>query len=317
MLRGLYTAAAGMIAQQRKHDTVTNNIANLNTPGYKQVNALSRSFPEMLISLVGGDPGGQTVKTIGRLNTGVMAEEDPSVNVQGDLMETKNSFDFAIASNIQDDPNLTFDGSGMAFDAAGNRVFQKQAFFTLRDANGDTRYTRSGNFTVASDGRLVTPEGYEVLGTDGNPIVLTDPATGAGIADATVSEDGRFLNKETGLPLRNAAGNTFGLLLSRVDDPNRLIREGNGVYRINAGEESSVTALTDQPNGTPHPDLMQLTGNHQLAVRQGFLERSNVDAAQSMVDMNTALRAYEANQKVIQYYDKSLDKAVNEVGRVQ
>jgi flagellar basal-body rod protein FlgG len=53
-----------------------------------------------------------------------------------------------------------------------------------------------------------------------------------------------------------------------------------------------------------------------VQIRQGFVERSNVDAAQSMVDLMTALRAYEANQKIVQYYDRSLEKTVNEVGRV-
>ena len=52
-------------------------------------------------------------------------------------------------------------------------------------------------------------------------------------------------------------------------------------------------------------------------VRQGYLEVSNVDTAQSMVDLLAAQRAYESNQKSIQYYDRSLDKAVNEIGKVQ
>ncbi|MBR2570364.1 MAG: flagellar hook-basal body protein, partial [Paenibacillus sp.] len=55
MLRGLYTAASGMMTQQRRHDTVTNNIANMNTPGYKSVNSVQRSFPEMMIKLMGTD----------------------------------------------------------------------------------------------------------------------------------------------------------------------------------------------------------------------------------------------------------------------
>lgn len=69
MLRGLYTATAGMITQQRRHDTATQNIVNMNTTGYKQVNSVSRSFPEMLITLVGGDANLPT-KRLGKLNTG-------------------------------------------------------------------------------------------------------------------------------------------------------------------------------------------------------------------------------------------------------
>jgi flagellar basal-body rod protein FlgG len=59
-----------------------------------------------------------------------------------------------------------------------------------------------------------------------------------------------------------------------------------------------------------------VTAAEGVQVRQGYYERSNVDAAQSTVDLMAALRAYEANQKVVQFYDKSLEKAVNEVGRV-
>ena len=71
MLRGLYTAASGMMAQQRRHDTVTNNIANLNTPGFKAMNQATRAFPDMLVSAMGGD--NMRSKPIGRLTLGAFA----------------------------------------------------------------------------------------------------------------------------------------------------------------------------------------------------------------------------------------------------
>lgn len=301
MLRGLYTATAGMISQQRKHDTVTNNISNLNTPGFKAGNAVSRSFPEMLISLTGGESD-QASKQIGRLNTGVLAEEDPSIYVQGDLQETKNPFDVALVSDIpmndaQGNP-LSFNGRGMGFDTDGNRVFQPQAFFTVEGADGERRYSRNGKFTVSAAGELSTPEGYRVLGQDGQPIRLVD-AAGAPIPDFKMTTDGVLVDSVNGNPLGSR------ILLTRVNDPNKLIREGNGVYRVSEGQEDIAEELTAAG-----------LEESRVTVRQGFLERSNVDPAQSMIDMNTAMRAYEANQKIIQYYDRSLDKAVNEVGRV-
>lgn len=54
MIRGLYTAAAGMVTQQRRHDTAVQNIANLNTTGYKQVDSVSHAFPDVLISAMSG-----------------------------------------------------------------------------------------------------------------------------------------------------------------------------------------------------------------------------------------------------------------------
>jgi len=86
----------------------------------------------------------------------------------------------------------------------------------------------------------------------------------------------------------------------RVENPDFLVREGNNRYR-HEGPAGNLTPL--QPGD-------------QAEVRQGFLESSNVDPAQSLVELMAALRAYEANVRVIQSYDRSLERAVNEVGRV-
>jgi flagellar basal-body rod protein FlgG len=300
MLRGLYTAAAGMIMEQRKHDTITNNISNISTPGFKQGNAVSRSFPEFLISLSSGTGGQRSTFPIGKLNTGVFAEEDLSIYVQGDLQETKNPLDLALQSNIQV-PGLQFDGSGKTITADGQKIFQPQAFFTVLDHNGEQRYSRNGKFQVNDLGEVTTPEGYKVLGRDGQPIVLIDPNTNTFLANVKIRPDGQFLDEVNGKPLVSAAGQPLALMISRVNDPNRLIREGNGVYKINVEDAGSVTSIVP---------------NNEVQIQQGYIERSNVDATQSMIDMTAALRAYEANQKIVQYYDKSLEKTVNEVGRV-
>ncbi|MDQ0872179.1 flagellar basal-body rod protein FlgF [Paenibacillus sp. V4I3] len=297
MLRGLYTAAAGMISEQRRHDTITNNIANINSPGFKQGNALSRSFPEMLISTIRGGQGASTAP-LGKMSLGVFSEENISIHAQGDLQETQNPFDFALVSNIQV-PGINFDTSGKFVNADGERTFQPQALFTVLNADGEQRYSLNGKFTVDTAGQLVNANGNRVLGRDGQPLVLVDGA-GQPIHSFKVTDKGEFLDGN-GLPLLDPAGQPVGLMLSRAEDPNLLLREGNGLLRINPGDEATVT---------------QVAAGDQVEVRQGFIERSNVDSAQSMVDMMSALRAYEANQKVIQSYDKSMEKAANEVGRV-
>ncbi|MGG1552525.1 MULTISPECIES: flagellar hook-basal body protein [Paenibacillus] len=297
MLRGLYTAAAGMISEQRRHDTITNNIANLNSPGFKQGNSLSRSFPEMLISTIRGGQGASTAP-LGKMSLGVFSEENIAIHTQGDLQETKNPFDFALVSNIQV-PGMTFDATGKYVDENGNRTFQPQALFTVLNANGEPRYSLNGKFTVDNIGQLVNANGNQVLGRDGQPLVLMD-ANGEPISNFKVTDKGEFLDSD-GRPILGANGQPIGLMLSRAENPNLMLREGNGLLRINPGDEATVT---------------QVAAGDQVEVRQGFIERSNVDSAQSMVDMMSALRAYEANQKVIQSYDKSMDKAANDVGRV-
>ncbi|MBU5670922.1 flagellar hook-basal body protein [Paenibacillus brevis] len=297
MLRGLYTAASGMITQQRRHDTVTQNIANINTAGYKQVNSVTHSFPDVLISLMGDkETGGQ--KTIGRLTTGVFAEESMSSFMQGDLKETNNSSDFGLVSSLglidpATDQPIPFDASGKYVTEGGAVIYRPEVFFTVQDANGETRYTRDGGFRVSAAGDLLTDQGQRVLDTDGNPIVLP-----AGITIDQVQSDslGNLYYDEDGVQTDLA---TIGVVV--VNNPHQLVREGNGVFRVDNVQAADIRALEADDNAS---------------VRQGYLESSNVDTAQAMVDLMAAQRAYESNQKLIQYYDKSLEKAVNEIGRI-
>ncbi len=287
MLRGLYTAASGMIAQQRRHDVITNNIANINTVGFKGGNAVNRTFPEALVYAMGGsDP---SANKVGKMSMGVFSEENLLSMAQGDLKETYRNQDLALVSDIFVD-GVNFDASGKSVDANGQITYQPQAFFAVNVA-GQERYTRDGSFKTTQDGTLVTSDGYPVTGADGQPIVL-----GQSWENIAVTADGRLVNAET----RGALPGNPQLRIMRVDNPNLLVREGDGRFRY-AGEA----------NG-----LRQIEAEDQVEVRQGFLERSNVDTTQAAIDLMAALRAYEANQKVIQTYDRSLDKAVNEIGRV-
>lgn len=288
MLRGLYTAAAGMMAQQSRHDTVTNNIANINTPGYKEKNAVTRSFPDMLLHLTGSKDS-DNGKSIGKLSTGVFAEESLQINLQGDLTQTNSFSDFAIVSDLEV-PGVNFDSSGKAVAPDGSTIFQPQAFFTVKDASGETRYTRDGQFKLDAKGFLTMSDGSQVLAANGQPFQLPPGVT---LNELTLNSNNELVNPLTGA----SAGQ---LLITRVENPNMLTREGDGKFKLEDGASPARA----------------INATDRVEVRQGFVERSNVDASQAMVDLMSASRAYEANQKVIQFYDKSMDKAVNEVGRV-
>ncbi|MNI04974.1 Flagellar basal-body rod protein FlgG [compost metagenome] len=291
MLRGLYTAAAGMVTQQRRHDTATQNIANLNTTGYKQVDSVSHAFPEVLISAMSGG----TVKPVGRMNTGVFAEQSVSQYLQGDLIESGKPADFALSTDLQvADPatgaNINFDGSGKYITPDGEVIYRPQAFFTVQDNDGNQLYTRNGSFTVNAAGEVLSAGGFKVLDSNGNPLILTGPQD-----KLKVDGQGNLLNPATGRP----SGTRLGI--SVVTRPQELVRDGNGVFHA---------------DDVDNADIRFANGTDNLQVRQGYLENSNVDATKVTVDMNAAYRAYEANQKVIQFYDSSLQKAVNEVGRI-
>ncbi|OXM14155.1 flagellar hook-basal body protein [Paenibacillus herberti] len=286
MLRGMYTAAAGMIAQQRVHDTATTNIANLNTAGYKATNALNRSFPEMLLSLSGKND--LPVKQIGRISTGVLAEESIALQIQGDLNKTDSPSDFALVSEIPV-PGVVFDASGKSVAEDGTVTYRPQAYFTVLNEDGEVRYTRGGEFSLTDDGALVTSSGSPVLGANNQPIVFP---RGTSLESLKLDGNYRFLD---------AAGGDTGqsLLITRIDRVNDLVREGDGKFRLN-GEGGTAAVAPGEG----------------VEVRQGYTERSNVDPSQTMLNIMGAMRAYEANQKVIQFYDKSLEKAANEIGRV-
>ncbi|WP_017810965.1 MULTISPECIES: flagellar hook-basal body protein [Paenibacillus] len=293
MLRGLYTAASGMITQQRRHDTVTQNIANINTPGYKQVESIERSFPEMLISLTDGDQGA-TNRNIGRLNTGVLAEESISMNVQGDVRQTNSLDDFALVSEINlADPatgqNIPFDASGKYVADNGTVTYRPQAFFAVTGKDGETGYTRDGNFQLNGAGNLLTSTGNQVLGANGNPVTLQ-----GSMEDYNVDSRGVITARDTG-------GEVGRIGITVVTQPGQMSRSGDGLFRIANANTAGARALEAGDN---------------VELRQGYLEGSTVDAAASMVDLTAAMRAYEANQKVVQFYDKSLEKTVNEIGRV-
>lgn len=280
-----------MVTQQRRHDTATQNIANLNTTGYKQVESVSHSFPEVLISSM--ERG--TMKPIGRMNTGVFAEQSISKYLQGDLIESGKTTDFALSADLRlTDPatggNIVFDGSGKYISNQGETIYQPQAFFTVQDNDGNTFFTRNGSFTVSPAGELLSSGGYKVLGTNGQPVILSGTE-----GDLKVDGEGNLLDASTGAP----SGVRLGI--SIVTRPQELVRDGNGVFHVADAAAAGVRYANAGDN---------------MQVRQGYIEGSNVDATQAAVDLNAAFRAYEANQKVIQFYDSSLQKAVNDVGRV-
>ncbi|AIS51377.1 flagellar hook-basal body complex protein FlhO [Thermoanaerobacter kivui] len=159
MLRGLYTASSGMITQTKIMDVLANNLANVNTVGYKKDVVVTSSFPNFEVTRYGGDnipPNGK----IGRMDYGVLIDTFYTNFEEGVLYQTKGKLDFAI------------DGNG---------------FFVVDTPNGQ-RYTRDGCFTLSRDGYLVTQEGYIVEGENG-PIQLSQ-------GDISVDETGNIINND-------------------------------------------------------------------------------------------------------------------------
>lgn len=278
MFKGVYTATTGMIAQQRRTEMLSNNIANASTPGYKADQSTVRAFPNMLLSAIekngkanlqnGFNP--MAAQKIGTIGTGVYMQETIPDYTQGQLVETGLKSDVALV-----DEYLPIRGDD---DRTGGLYFRLQT-------DGAEAYTRNGNFTVDSEGSLVTTGGNYVLSTTGEPIQVTSD-------DYTITEDGRVLENNELIAQLDVA---------YVEDPDTLIKQDNGLYYSEDGN-----------------DLASAYDDNDVAfsMRQGYIEQSNVDAGSTMTEMMSAYRSFEANQKMLQAYDRSMDKAVNEIGKV-
>ncbi|GHU38672.1 flagellar basal body rod protein FlgG [Spirochaetia bacterium] len=136
MVRSLWTGASGMIGQQTNIDTISNNLANVNTSGYRKVRADFEDLLYQTIKVAGTPATEDTVTPVGvQMGHGVKAAATQRMFNQGNLQNTENVYDVAISG---------------------------EGFFRIQMYDGSYAYTRDGAFKVDSDGRLVTSNGYWV-----------------------------------------------------------------------------------------------------------------------------------------------------------
>ena len=152
MIRGWYIGASGMNAQQNRLDAISNNLANVDTAGYKRDVTVSKAFPELLLRRTNADgvyktPFGSAdaAPVIGKLGLGVETNENYTDFEQGSFKATDTKTDMALAG---------------------------QGFFAVQTPDGE-RYTRNGNFIIGKEGILETKDGYPVLGENG-PVKVAD-----------------------------------------------------------------------------------------------------------------------------------------------
>jgi flagellar basal-body rod protein FlgG len=282
VIRGLFTGASGMSAQQVRLDAISNNLANVDTDGYKRDVAVHKAFAELLLRRVDDDGvtlnpfgSGDMAPVVGNIGTGVENNEVFTEYEQGALKQTENDFDLAM------------DGGG---------------FFAIQTPSGE-RYSRSGAFVLGKEGFLETKEGYPVLGENG-PIQVK--ANNFKVdKDGNVYVNGDYQDDPFRLVSREE-NDWKGLkkldTLKIVDFPKDrfLAKQGASLWR--STEESGDAAIL--PKGS------------RPKVSQGFVEASNVNPVLEMVRMIEVNRAYEANQKSIQSEDSMLGRLINETARV-
>ena len=266
MLRGIYTGASGMMAQQARLDTISNNLANVDKTAYKKDETIFKAFPDMIMRRInesgqGITPAGSydTMPYVGKLGTGVEVNEVFTKFTQGSLQRTENNFDLAL------------EGKG---------------FFTVLTERGE-RYTRDGSFTINQDGILMTNNGNPVMGENGIIRVQKN--------NFIVNERGEIVINLDSNEWQNAVV-LDKLKIADFEYPRHVKKEGDSMYR------------ETEYSGPPLPP-------DNIKVKQGFLEKSNVNIVREMVSMIEVQRSYEANQKTVVSHDQTLGKLINDVGR--
>ena len=241
MFRGMFSAATGMGAQQLRLDIIANNLANVNTTGFKKNRGDFEDLMYQTIKPAGGElPGGGSVPVGQQIGLGVRPVGISKVFAQGDYVHTENELDLAI------------EGKG---------------FFKIM-SNGIEYYTRAGSFKMDKDGFLTTPNGDRL-----QPEFSIPPET----VYVTVDNYGNI-----------TAFGPDGQQLSTGQIPLYTFPNQAGLYSVGRNLFQTTEASGDPLEGQPGVD-----GVGTLA--QGYLEISNVNVVEEMVNMISATRGYEAN----------------------
>jgi flagellar hook protein FlgE len=280
MLTSLSSAVTGLDSFQEDMDVIGNDIANVNTTGYKAANVdFADAFSQTLRA-----PGAATSTTSGsasvQLGTGVS------------IAAINNNWNQGALNNTGVSSNLAISGNG---------------FFMVRDTLSNAQYaTRDGTFTLDANGYLITDTGERVQGfSDAGLSTLGDikidttgmPATSS--PTATVQSYGIDVTGKVTVNLSDGTSFVRGqVLLQNFQDPDELIKQGDNLYSNTAaaGPLAALTAPTSAGLGS---------------IQSGALESSNVDLAGEMSNLIIAQRGFEANSKVITTSDEVLQVLVN------
>ncbi len=253
MQNGLYVATSGLLMQQQRLDIISNNVANINTNGFKKELAIFSDYRPVDNRY----PQNWIQKTLYNrtINSSVKLDDVTTDFEMGHFKQTGNSFDLA----LQDTKN----------------------FFAV-DTPWGVRYTRDGEFTMNSNGELVTRDGFNLL----------DRNTGAPIV---IPPDNRYMDitSDGTVHINNAP--IAQIDVAHFDEPEYLQKVGRNLY-------TAVDTLPTVPENA--------------TVTQGYVESSNVDPIMEMVRMIDAIRGFELYQKVVHTYDSMNEQAATAIAKM-
>ena len=275
MIRGIYTASSSMLCEIVRQDMVANNLANVDTAGFKQDQGIFKELPTMVLRKVNDGqlyPPRPFYKypKIGELGTGVILDESFTNFKAGAFEHTGNDLDIALEN--------------------------EKAFLVVESDKG-TRFTRDGILTINQEGYLTNMHGDYILAD-------TEPVD---------ENPGSILDEEGNLNPRLQRVQVGEGQAVTIDRSGRILVDNAPIYRITQGIAADRKAFRKEGANKfvcAYGEVARAEGN----VKQGYVEKPNFSLVEEMVRMIEVSRAYEANSKVIQSHDGLLDKAINSVG---
>ena len=324
MVRSLWAGATGMIAQQNNVDTIANNIANVNTIGYKtEVNEFKSLLYQNIQTRTTSAHAGVNVANATNPNAGngnganrtlvsatPMAAPPNAANGANNANNANNANQYikpvaaqvglgvrnaSIASQFTQGSMLESEnGAALAINGKG--------MFAVRGEDGETYYTRNGNFNWSLGPNntlaLTNSDGLLVLNTQGNPITV--PNNGNYYTNKIeIDKDGQLWYPDAANNMQRIPNMQVGAW--QFQNPQGLEKLGDSLFAVTNASGPALNEATQ-------------AGLDRSEIRQGYLENSNVQVADEMVNLIIAQRAYEMNSKVIQASDTMMQEA-NELRR--
>lgn len=258
-----------MNAQQTNLDTIANNLANVNSMGYKTQVAQFKSLLYQVLQTKTTTANGDPKPTASQVGLGVRTSSINSIFTQGSFLASNSDTAFAI------------EGDG---------------FFAVQGDDGNTYYTRNGDFTWATNGGngliLTNMDGLPVLSSTGRTITLGSNYVANRV---TVTQDGVICYPDASNNPQ-PIGVTIGVY--QFNNPGGLERQGSTLFGVTV---ASGGAINEANNNNVRPSR----------IVTGYLEGSNVQVADEMVNMIVAQRAYEMNARAITTTDEMMQTANN------
>jgi flagellar basal-body rod protein FlgG len=273
----LYISSGALQAYQQKIDTTANNVANVNTTGYKKTDA---SFSEILTTNLNNQVPVQG--EVGRLTpNGLRVGHGARIGLtqlnmeQGQAIQTNNPFD------------LMINGKGF---------FQIGIGSTEAGAMDEVRYTRDGNFHLSPNPEnprtyhLVHANGGYLLDQNGNPLQLDDRY------EVSIQQNGQ-------IQLRNKNGNGNSFVSTQQVG---IVNIDNASLLKNMGDNQYLIEIAALPAGTTINDVVTNMLTRDIQLSSGFLEGANVDLAKEMTDLMTSQRSFQMNARAVSYADQMM-----------